>query len=402
MDQSTDILIVGGGIIGLCVARECAKRWPGLRITIIEKEGSPGEHASGRNSGVLHAGFYYSAESLKANFTREGNRALTEYCLNNNLSINRCGKVVVTKDERDLKGLDELNRRGVKNGVTLKIIDENELRDIEPNARTFSKALYCPDTSSVDPKEVVGHIAQGLMETDGVEILFGEAFVEPAGPSKIKTTGRTINYKHLVNASGLYADKVAHTFGVGLKYSMVPFKGRYIEYKETDLIRVHIYPVPDLERPFLGVHFTKTVDGKVKVGPTAVPALWRENYKGIDNFKFNELLESLTLELKLFYTNKSNFRDAAFDEMKRYFRKNLIREASTMVKEIDYNKFGDYLKPGIRAQLLNTGNMTLEMDFVIEEGDSSTHILNAVSPAFTCSFPFSAFVVDKIAKRDLF
>lgn len=402
MDISTDIVIIGGGIIGLCVARECVERWPGMKITIIEKEEALGLHASGRNSGVLHAGFYYSADSLKANFTKEGNSLLTKYCLDNGLSINRCGKVVVTKDEGQLETLNELKRRGDKNGVTLKLIDEKELTDIEPNARTFSKALFCPSTSSIDPKEVVGHIARGLTDSSSVEILSGEPFVAKAGPLKIKTRSHTISYKHLVNSAGLYADKVAHTFGVGLRYSMVPFKGYYIEYKDKKLINVHIYPVPDLERPFLGVHFTMTVGGGIKVGPTAVPALWRENYQGLQNFKFEELLESLTLELKLLYTNKSNFRDAAFDEMKRYFRKNLIKEASALVKEIDHNGFGDYLKPGIRAQLLDIEKMELVMDFVIEEGDSSTHILNAVSPAFTCSFPFSAFVVEKIAKRGLF
>ncbi len=402
MEISTDIAVIGGGIIGLCVARECEKRWPGLKITIIEKEDSLARHASGRNSGVLHAGFYYSANSLKANFTREGNRLLTEYCLENKLSINRCGKVVVTKDESDLESLHELKRRGDANGVTLKLIDEKELADIEPNAKTFSKALFCPTTSSIDPVEVVGHIAGELTKAGNIKILYGEQFLSKEGSNKIKSTSHTISYKHLVNAAGLYADKVAHSFGVGLNYSMVPFKGYYIEYKGSELIRMHIYPVPDLDRPFLGVHFTKTVSGGVKVGPTAVPALWRENYKGLQNFKLEELLESLTLELKLLYNNKSNFRDAAFDEVKRYFRKNLIKEASTMVKKINFKEFGDYLKPGIRAQLLDTDKMALEMDFVIEDGPSSTHILNAVSPAFTCSFPFSAFVVDKIARKGLF
>ncbi|MBE9531414.1 MAG: FAD-dependent oxidoreductase, partial [Proteobacteria bacterium] len=327
---------------------------------------------------------------------------LTEYCLENSLSINRCGKVVVTKDESDLESLHELKRRGDVNGVTLELIDEKELADIEPNAKTFKEALFCPSTSSIDPKEVVGHIAGELTKDNNIEILYGEPFIKQAGAGKIKSANHTISYKYLVNSAGLYADKVAHNFGVGLNYSMVPFKGYYIEYKGRELIGKHIYPVPDLDRPFLGVHFTKTVGGGVKVGPTAVPALWRENYQGLQNFKLEELLESLTLELKLLYNNKSNFRDAAFDEVKRYFRKNLIKEASGMVKKIDFTQFGDYLKPGIRAQLLDTDKMALEMDFVVEDGPSSTHILNAVSPAFTCSFPFSAFVVDKIAKKGLF
>ena len=395
-------MIVGAGIVGLTIARECASRWPGVKVTVIDKEGELALHASGRNSGVIHAGFYYTADSMKAAFTVEGNRLLTEYCLSNGLSIDQCGKVVVARDEAGLDTLDELKRRGEASGVNLDVIDEGELSLLEPNAKTFERALFSPDTSAIDPGQIVAHMGSELASTVGVEILLGEAFEERDGDGAIRTTTNRITYRYLVNSAGLYADKIAHRFGAGLRYSMIPFKGAYMEYTDPALASRHIYPAPELARPFLGVHFTRTVTGKLKAGPTALPAMWRENYGGLKNFKLSELLESLTLETRLLFKNRSDFRGAAYGELKKVLRKNLIKEASGLVREIDPEKFGDYLAPGIRAQLIDTEECVLVMDFVVEEGERSTHILNAVSPAFTCSIPFSRYIVDSIEKKKPF
>ena len=392
----TDILIVGGGIIGLSIARELNNRHPDLKITLIEKEATAACHASGRNSGVLHAGFYYTPDSLKSRFTVEGNKLLTDYCLKNNLSINRCGKVVVAKDEKELDSIFELKRRGDTNGVDLELIDEKRLEEIEPNARTFDKALYSPTTSVVNPKEVVAHIADTLKRK--VNILFNEKFIKRDDTNTISTNTRKIKFKHLINSAGLYADKIAHQFGIGSKYTLIPFKGLYMEYKDRNLIGRHIYPVPNLGNPFLGVHFTKAIDGKVKIGPTAIPAFWRENYQGVSNFKLNEFLEVLFYETKLFFTNAFNFRNLTFEEIKKYYRNYFIQQATHLVKKIDINNFGSYLTPGIRAQLLNTEEMKLVMDYVVEQGENSTHVLNAVSPAFTSAFSFSKFIVDEVEK----
>ena len=282
---NTDTLIVGAGIIGLSIARELHRRCPDLNITIIEKEPNLAAHASGRNSGVIHAGFYYTPDSLKAKFAVEGNKLLTDYCLEHNLKINRCGKVVVAKNEKEIETLYELKKRGDKNGVDLELIDEKDLKSIEPNANTCQKALYSPATSTINPKEVVEHISNSL--TGRVDILLNEKFIKREGSFAIKTNKHKIGFKYLINAAGLYADKVAHQFAVGCKYTLIPFKGLYIQYSDNDLIQKHIYPVPNLNNPFLGVHFTKTVDGRVKAGPTAIPAFWRENYDGVSNFKIN-------------------------------------------------------------------------------------------------------------------
>jgi len=393
----TDLLIVGGGIVGLSIARELNNRYSDLSITIVEKESDLACHASGRNSGVLHAGFYYSPDSLKAKFTAEGNALLTEYCLKHALAINRCGKIVVARDENELEGIFELKRRGDKNGVALEVIDEKRLEELEPNARTFSKALYSPATSVVNPKEVVRHVAQNLPKN--VRILFNEKFIRRVDSHSITTTSQKIKFKYLINAAGAYSDKIAHQFGIGKKYTLIPFKGLYMEYKDSNLIQKHIYPVPNLKNPFLGVHFTRTVTGKVKIGPTAIPAFWRENYQGLSNFRLDEFLEIMYREAKLFFLNSFHFRELAFEEMKKYNRNYFIQQSTYLVKKIDVNNFGDYLNPGIRAQLLDIEKMKLEMDFVAEHGENSTHILNAVSPAFTSAFSFSKYIVDQVENK---
>lgn len=395
---TTDILIIGGGIIGLSIAKELIERHPDLKIMILEKEPALAMHGSGRNSGVVHAGFYYTPDSLKAGLTRDGNRLLTEYCIENGLAINRCGKVVVARNEKELELLSELKRRGDSNGVELEVVDEKQLFDLEPVAKTFQKALYSPSTSIVDPVEVVNHIARAL-ETKKAGIMLNEEFTGFAGTSAINTKKNKISYRHLINTAGLYADKIAHKAGSGLDYSIIPFKGLYMEYTDPSFINRLIYPVPDLNHPFLGVHFTRTIHGKIKLGPTAIPALWRENYSGLSNFNLGELFENLSTEVSLFLKNSFNFRELAMKEIKKYNKATMIKLASGLVKTIDPSKAGSYLTSGIRAQLLDKKKMSLVMDFVVEHGENSTHVLNAVSPAFTCAFSFSKFIVDGMEER---
>lgn len=396
---SSDFLIIGGGIIGLSIAKEINNRHPGSKIIVMEKEGSLARHASGRNSGVLHAGFYYTPDSLKARFTAEGSRLMNEYCLEHDLPINRCGKVVVAAEDNDIETLYELKRRGDSNGVKLEMVDERQLMDIEPNAKTCHMALFSPATAVVNPEKVVNYIGNELMQKKNVEILFNEMFIKRVDGQNAVTASQKISYNYLINTAGQYSDKVAHQFGVGNNYTLIPFKGLYLEYKGDNPLRRHIYPVPDLRNPFLGIHFTKTVEGKVKVGPNSVPALWRENYSGLSNFKISEMLNILSTEAQLFISNRGNFRTLAMSESKKYRKDYFIRQASRLMKKLDTNKFGKWLKPGIRAQLLDKEKMNFVMDFVVEHGENSTHILNAVSPAFTSAFSFSRHVVDEVEKR---
>ena len=392
----TDYLIIGAGIIGLAIARELNLRYPEKKICVLEKELDVAYHSSGRNSGVLHAGFYYTADSLKAKFTREGNKQMREYCYANNLKINECKKVVVAKDESELPALFELDKRGKINGVDVKIIDERELSDIAPNVKTFKHALFSPTTATVDPVEVNLSIKNELIKK-GIQFYFGEAYYSRLDGNTIKTSkGRLLSANKIINAAGLYADKVAKDFGFSQKYTIIPFKGVYLKYHgNVSPVSINVYPVPNLKNPFLGVHFTVTVDGTVKIGPTSMPAFWRENYHGFRNFKIAELFKILSWESVLFTTNAFGFRNLAKEEVKKYNKNYFAGLALDLVHELDIKGFNEWGKPGIRAQLLNIHTKELVMDFVVESDKDSIHILNAVSPAFTCSFPFAKYVVEK-------
>lgn len=381
-----DYLIVGSGIIGMTIAYELKEKEPSLKIAIIDKEDDVAKHASGRNSGVLHAGFYYTANSLKAKFTVDGNRLMKEFCKKNNIFVNDTQKIVVAKNETELQGIYELQKRAEINGVETKIISEDEVFKIDSNIKTYKKALFSPNTASVDPKDVCFKLKDVLKEK-GISFYFNTSFDDC-----------NFKYKYLINCAGAYADKIAQRFGLAKDYTLLPFKGIYLKYitNKSD-IKTNIYPVPNLANPFLGVHYTITVDGSIKIGPTAIPAFWRENYKGLSNFKFKEMIEILYFETKLFIQNSFNFRKLAIEEMKNYRSHIFIQKAKDMVKSI-----GNDFKPipaGIRAQLLNKKTNELVQDFVLEHDKNSTHILNAVSPAFTCSFAFAKYVVSEIEKN---
>lgn len=386
-------MIVGAGAIGLSVARALKQRFADTNILILDKESKEAEHASGRNSGVLHAGFYYTSDSLKARFTVEGNRRLKEYCQEKAIPINPCGKLVVTQNEEDLKQLDLLYERGKKNGSNIRLITSSEAKELEPNVRTYKQALHSPDTASVNPKKVCAELKSDLQKL-GVTFSFSTHYLKHHDNVIITNKGE-FKTKMLINAAGLYADHVAKDFGFGKAYTIIPFKGLYLKYTKNKIdIKTNIYPVPNLKNPFLGVHFTKTVDDDIKIGPTAIPALWRENYHGISRWSLKEMINIMGYETKLLLTNSFNFRELAIKEMRKYRKNTFIALAQKMVESIDPKGFTEYTKPGIRAQLLEKSTLKLVQDFVVEGDHKSIHILNAVSPAFTCCFPFADHVVD--------
>lgn len=392
MQNSFDYLIIGSGIMGLAVARSLKTQNPAARILVIDKEEDCAAHASGRNSGVLHAGFYYTADSLKAKFTVEGSRQMKAYCRSKNIPINECGKLVVAQNEAELSQLFELERRGKRNGSNVTIIDETEALKLEPNVKTFQKALYSPETASVDPKEVC-HSLKDDLQNSGVNFSFDTRYLRHQNNTAITAKGE-FTAKKIINCSGLYADKIAQDFGFGHRYTMMPFKGLYLKYtkNKTD-IKMNIYPVPNLKNPFLGVHYTKTVTGDIKIGPTAIPAFWRENYQGLSQFSISECASTLNYQSRLFLTNSFKFRELALEEMQKYNKDYFVSLAEAMVQEIDRSGFTTWTKPGIRAQLLDKTNLSLVQDFVIEGDKNSIHVLNAVSPAFTCAFPFADHIV---------
>ncbi len=387
--------IIGSGIIGLAIARSLKQKQPDSHIVIFEKERKSPLHASGRNSGVIHAGFYYTSDSLKARFTREGNQRLTRYCEENNLRINNCGKVVVARTPEEKKTILELERRGKENGVDVRLVDEHELAGIEPNAKTCDIALHSPTTSTADPIEVCQSLRQDLIN-DGTEFVFGDGFQNRTGTNKFRTTSDNIvSFRKFVNCAGLYADKIAKEFELSVNYQIMPFKGLYLKYGGSDKpVITNIYPVPDLNNPFLGVHFTVTVDGGVKIGPTAVPAFWRENYSGFKRISLGELNEIVPVQIGLFINNNFGFRDIALKEVRKYAKSYMAEQSLRLVKNLDTSKFNKWGISGIRAQLYDVSKKELVDDFIVESGEDSTHILNAVSPAWTSSFPFADWVVE--------
>ena len=395
MTHESDFLIIGGGVMGLSIARELRNNFHGSKVVLIEKEDHCGEHASGRNSGVLHAGFYYTADSLKARFTRDGNRALTEYCESHGLKINKCGKLVVTQNESELQWLDELMSRAEKNGVDLQIVDQKEAEAIEPRVKTFQRALFSPTTSSVDPGEVMAHLHKDAL-AEGVDVHLGVRYLQRTATG-IRTTAGDYNARYIINCAGLYADTIGRDFGFSKHYRILPFKGLYLYSNEpAGSLHTNIYPVPDLRNPFLGVHFTVTAKGAVKIGPTAIPAFWREQYKGVENFNSTELIEILFRQAGLFFSSNFDFKRLAWEEIQKYSRSHLVSLASNLLQGVRKSQYKKWGPPGIRAQLLDLRGKKLEMDFVVECDNKSMHILNAVSPAFTCAFPFAEYVCQKI------
>jgi L-2-hydroxyglutarate oxidase LhgO len=390
---TTDFLIIGGGIMGLATARTLRREHPNASIIIIEKEPEVGLHASGRNSGVLHAGFYYTADSLKARFCRDGNRALRAYCLENKLRLNECKKLVVAKSPDEEAGLKELERRGKANGVEIELITEREAEAIEPNVRTHGHALYSPTTATVDPADICLHLRKELAQ-GGVQFFMRHPYQKRMGGNKVLAGSKVFEAGRIVNCAGLYADKIAKDFGFCQDYTIIPFKGIYLRFEgATAPTSTNLYCVPNLKNPFLGVHFGITGSGVVRIGPTAIPAFWRENYTGLSNIRLDELASIMGWEALLFARNAFGFRSLAMEEMKKYWRPHLLALAGKLVKKLNPDDFRHWSRPGIRAQLLNTKTLSLVQDFIVEGDAQSTHVLNAVSPAFTSSFPFADWMV---------
>ncbi len=380
-----DYLIVGAGIIGLTIAYELIERNPNYSICIIDKEADVAQHTSGRNSGILHAGFYYTSDSKKAKHCLNGNSLMKKFCLENDIEVKATKKLVVTKNEKDIEQLYEIKRRADANNVRTELISREEAEKIEPNINTYKKALYSPDTASVDPVAVCIKLKENLIGKK-VHFVFNCSFNKELD----------FKYKYLINAAGLYADQIAHEYDLAKEYTLLPFKGIYMSICNNKIpSKINIYPVPDLEFPFLGIHYIISINDGIKIGPSASPAFWRENYTGFSNFNIKEFLEIIGISIKLFITNSFNYRNLAMREVKYYWPKNLISEVEKMIK----NPFGSKYKKrrsGIRAQLYNKKTNKLVDDFIIKHTANSTHVLNVISPGFTCSFSLAKEIADEV------
>jgi L-2-hydroxyglutarate oxidase len=396
VNRTADVAIVGGGIVGLAMAHALLERHPSLDVVVFDKETLLGEHASGRNSGVLHAGFYYAPDSLKAALTRRGNQLLHEFCDARGVPVRRCGKVVVTTSEDELSALHQLYERGVANGVDVRLIDPSELRELEPLASTVGEALWSPTTSVADPHRVIEALA-AQVRAAGARIMLG-AQVQAGGPGWLTVAGERWDVGHVVNSAGLYADVVGQWFGFCDDYVVLPFKGLYWYGNwAPGRLRRHVYPVPDARNPFLGVHLTVTASGGVKVGPTAIPALWREDYGGLENAHAWEIRTSLRRYPAFLTSPHHNVPTLIRSEVPKYVRRHLVRQARALVPSLDPRDFRVKGKPGVRAQMWSIPERRLEMDFVVRGDERSTHLLNVVSPGWTSALAVADHVVGAMA-----
>jgi L-2-hydroxyglutarate oxidase LhgO len=395
--RSHDFVVIGGGIVGLTVARELSRRKAGS-ICLLEKEPEFGLHASGRNSGVLHAGIYYSPDSLKARFCSRGAKAMMDYAEEQGIPMQRVGKVIVASTAEDVPTVKKLYERARANGIRADLVDERRLKEIEPEAKTCEIALYSPDTAIIDSKAVLKALEKEILSSRITMVKNTRA---------LRIRGRSIHVKdgpiafgHLINAAGLHADRVAHAMGTGERYSILPFKGIYRKLRPEIASRFRglIYPAPDLSVPFLGVHTLKTTAGEVMAGPTAIPAFGRENYGILSGIDGNSPRIALDLAA-LFLKNTGGFRKMMWQEVARYDARNFLKAVQALVPFLRQEDLLGVGKIGLRAQLFDRKEKKLVMDFVIEDGPHSTHVLNAISPAFTSSTVFAEMVVDRALAR---
>jgi (S)-2-hydroxyglutarate dehydrogenase len=387
-----DVVVVGGGIVGLATARELLRRRPGQRLAVLEKEPEIGRHQTGHNSGVIHSGVYYAPGSLKARLCVEGCRATYEYCDEKGIPYEKCGKVIVATDEGELPRLEELHRRGAANGVPgLEMIGPERLRELEPHA-VGVRALYSPITGIVDWGRVNRSYADDVRASGG-EILTGHevtAIAQKGGWVLLRTPFDVIPCRFLVTCGGLHSDRLAVMSRAPRDLQIVPFRGDYyvLRPEKRYLTKGMIYPVPDPAFPFLGVHFTKRIDGDVWLGPNAVLAFAREGYGRLDvNLRDN--LETFTFPG--FWALAQKYWQMGLEELVRDFSKEaFVRACQRYVPEV---RPDDCLPgpSGVRAQALDADGKLVD-DFVVQTSDRIVHVRNAPSPAATSSLAIARMI----------
>ena len=389
-EPKSDVLIIGAGIVGLSIGIALLQSRPSLKILVTDKEPGPGQHASGRNSGVLHSGFYYSPDSLKARFCREGNVELRKLCIENEIPVLECGKVVVAQNAEEDARLEILYSRGVTNSVELEIHDAKNLEKHEPLAKTHGRYLWSPKTAISDPRAVTTAMVKRFEELGG-RISYSSKVQVSESSGEVSIKG--FETKYVINAAGAQSDRLARSLGMAKEYAMVPFMGIYrsVESKKLPLKRL-VYPVPHPINPFLGVHFTLTLDGKVKIGPTAIPILGREQYSLATGWSLSDIAQALLATNALIRGSAHSFSDILKSEVPKLKQSSLVKESAALVPSARQIRDWKKKPPGIRSQLVNIKSGRLEQDFIVENFHNSTHILNAVSPGWTSAIPFGRWV----------
>jgi L-2-hydroxyglutarate oxidase LhgO len=395
--EKCDIAIIGAGIVGLGTALALTERFPRYSLALIEKEPEIASHQTGHNSGVIHAGIYYKPDSYKAILCRQGVRMLTQFCDANGVRYERCGKLIIATTQDELPRLQMLYERGIANGIEgLQMIGPDRAREIEPHARVV-QAIYSPNTGIVDYSEVAAAFARKIA-SQGHKIITAahvRAISQSGGMIQITSDNVHFQGRYLINCAGLYADRIARLMGVKPDLQIIPFRGEYYSLQPgQDLIRALIYPVPDPEFPFLGVHFTKRIQGDYEAGPNAVLAFAREGYR-FSNLHLLELIEMLTY--RGFWAMAWRYWQMEIFELYRSLsRAAFLRALQKLVPDLQ----DKHLAPGgsgVRAQAV-TPQGSLVDDFKIMDAPNAIHVLNAPSPAATASLAIGRHIAELAAK----
>ena len=393
--KQSDVIIIGGGIIGLATAHELSRLHPHLSLTLLEKEEKLAQHQTGHNSGVLHSGIYYRPGSLKAENCREGKRRIEQFCTEEGISHEICGKVIVAVDETELPALENIYQRGVENGILCEMIDSQRLHELEPHVNGI-KAIHVPEAGIVDYRQVCARMAEKVESKEENQIFLASKVVQMSmsGDRVVVSTARGEHEaRFVVNCAGLHSDRVTSLTETP-KAKIIPFRGEYFEVipEAHHLCRNLIYPVPDPSFPFLGVHFTRMIGGGLECGPNAVLAFAREGYTRT-NVNWKDLAE--TLSYPGFLRLSAKYWRTGLGEMWRSFSKGaFVRALQRLVPEIEEHHL-EAVPAGIRAQAVTPEGKLVD-DFLIQESSRVIHVGNAPSPAATSSLNIGRLIVEKL------
>jgi L-2-hydroxyglutarate oxidase len=390
-----DFAIIGGGIVGLSTAMALGERHPDARILVLEKESQWAFHQTGNNSGVIHSGIYYKPGSFKAKFCRDGSRSMVEFCQKHDIDHDICGKVIVATNEQELPRLENLYTRGLENGIPVKRISPEEVKEIEPHVSCVG-GIRVFNTGIVNYKQVCLKYAELIRKQGGDLRLNTQVLqIRRSGQNHVlKTNNGSFETRFVINCAGLHSDRIAKLGKANPGAKIVPFRGEYYELtpEKRYLVKTLIYPVPNPDFPFLGVHFTRMIDNSVHAGPNAVLSLKREGYKKTD-FDLRDFAEVITYPG--FWKLAAKHADEGIQEIIRSFSKAaFVKSLQTLIPEV---KAEDVIPThaGVRAQaLMNNGSLV--DDFLIIEGENSIHVCNAPSPAATSSLEIGKAIVEKI------
>jgi len=388
-----DVAIIGGGIVGLATAYRLTEQYPDLSITVLEKEDEVAAHQTGHNSGVIHSGVFYTPGSLKAENCREGKRALVEFCEREGVDYEMCGKVVVAAEESEVPELERIEKKGHANDVECTRIGPERMRELEPHVRGVD-ALHVPGAGIVDYAGVARALADRLTDRGHPVRTWAEVIdlhVE-SDHAAVVSTGGDVRARHVINCAGLYADRIAEMSGQeGLNVQIVPFRGEYYELvpERRTLCRNLIYPVPDPNFPFLGVHFTRMVDGRVECGPSAVLAFAREGYH-LTDVDWGELWDILTYP-GVQRLSTQHWRKGLRELLQSMSKRVYLQAARHLIPEVQMEDFVK-ARAGVRAQAVHPDG-SLEDDFLIMETDRVVNVINAASPAATSALNIGSLVV---------